>query len=154
MTVFFVDTSALAKRYVVEAGSTWVQSWTEPAAGHIIVICDITPVEMFSLLIRRQNERTLTAESVARLQTDFLVHVENDYLVVELDSDLCVQARDLVHRHRIRALNAIQLASAIRGVQTLQESIHFVSADENLLRAAASEGFITDNPNQHPEQAE
>lgn len=149
MTTFFVDTSALAKRYIIEQGSSWVQSWIEPAAGHIIIVCDITPIEMFSLMIRRQNEGIFTADAVAKLRVDFLVHLETEYLVVELDSNLCVQARDLVNRHRTRTLDAIQLASAIRASQILNEPIKFISADETLLKAAAAEGFIIDNPNAH-----
>ncbi|MEZ4672161.1 MAG: type II toxin-antitoxin system VapC family toxin [Anaerolineae bacterium] len=50
MTTYFVDTSALAKRYFSEAGSTWVQSWIEPAAGNTIVIAELALVEMRSVL--------------------------------------------------------------------------------------------------------
>jgi hypothetical protein len=47
-------------------------------------------------------------------------------------------------------LDAIQLACAIQAQKLLMVKMTFVSADNNLLSAALSEGFATDNPNLHP----
>jgi len=150
LTTFFIDTSAVAKRYLLEAGSTWVRSWIEPGAGHVIVIADLTPVEMFSVLARKRRENTLSASDLTIAQTDFLGHVEREYLSVSLDAPLLTQARILVNLYPLRALDATQLAAALRFTTMLGEPITFVSADNNLLAAAAAEGFATDNPLLHP----
>lgn len=150
MTTFLVDTSALAKRYLNEVGSLWVSSWIEPSAGHIIVIADSTPVEMFSLLARKKRENNITDSILLATQADFLLHVKEEYLTVDLDGLLLTQARTLVNRHPLRALDSIQLAAAWRASTLLNEPMTFVSADSNLLSAAAAEGFATDNPLLHP----
>jgi uncharacterized protein len=150
LTTFFVDTSALAKRYIIETGSTWIRSWIEPVAGNVIVASDITPVEMFSLFARREREGTLSPTLAAVMRQDYLAHVQNEYLSIGMNDNVLVQARDLVTRYLLRPPDAIQLASAIYGTNWLGEPMVFVCADQNLLFAAAGEGFTTDNPNGHP----
>jgi predicted nucleic acid-binding protein len=150
LTTFFVDTSSLAKRYVNEVGSTWVRNWTQPSADHVIVISELTTVEMISLLTRRVQEGTLAAAVETTLRSTFLLHVEKEYLPVPLEPPVLALARSLIPRHLLRALDAIQLASALKAVNTLSETMVFVSGDKLLLTAAATEGFATDDPNLHP----
>lgn len=38
MALYFLDTSALVKRYVAESGSAWVMALCDPASGHVVVI--------------------------------------------------------------------------------------------------------------------
>lgn len=150
MSVYFVDTSALAKRYLVETGSAWVRGWIEPAHGNVMVIAETTIVEMKSLLHRRQREGSLTALAAVALQNDFLLHAQKQYLRVSFDEHVLNLAGHMVDTYPLRALDAIQLASAIRGATILGDPTTFVSADHNLLQAAAAEGFTIDNPNAHP----
>lgn len=150
MTTYFVDTSALAKRYIFEAGSQWVQRWILPQAGHIIVIAELTTVEMFSLIARREQEGTLALTNALTLRTNFLYHTQHEYLTIPLESTVLTHSRNLVTIHPIRTLDAIQLACALHTAFLLQETIVFVSADNKLLSAAQSEGLIADNPLLHP----
>ena len=145
-----MDTSALAKRYLNEVGSTWLSTWIEPAAGHEIIVARLAETELFTLLARRQREGTLTAADAARLEADFLYHGEAEYFVVPLTDAVFDLARQLVQRHPLRTLDAIQLASALQVAQTLSEPLTFVTADRRLLVIAASEGFATENPSGHP----
>lgn len=150
MSTLFVDTSALAKRYLTETGSAWMRSVTSPVAGSVIVIAAVTTIEMFSLLARRVREGTLPGANATLLGNTFLLHVEGEYLTVPVDSRVLVQARDLVGRHPLRTLDAIQLASALRAGAILGEAITFISSDRNLLAAAGAEGLSTDDPLTHP----
>ena len=45
MAVYFLDTSAVVKRYVLETGTAWVQALTAPAAGHVLCVARITRPE-------------------------------------------------------------------------------------------------------------
>lgn len=45
MSFFFLDTSAVVKRYFQERGSAWMQSLTDPTHDHTFVIAQITIVE-------------------------------------------------------------------------------------------------------------
>ncbi len=151
MTVYFVDTSALAKRYLTnEVGAAWVASWLPLTTGNITVIADLTVVEMFSLLARRVRERTLISHLAVALGQTFLTHVEKEYLAFAQNAKVLDRARNLVNTYPLRALDAIQLSTALIALAELGEPITFVSADNNLSGAARSEGFSTDNPLLHP----
>ena len=63
MTHYFLDSSALAKRYVVEAGTHWVRSIMPGGAGHVILIAHITPVEIVSGTMRRKREGSISART-------------------------------------------------------------------------------------------
>jgi predicted nucleic acid-binding protein len=63
-------------------------------------------------------------------------------------------AVELIQRHPLRAYDAVQLATALRLNQVLQDNrlppLTFVSADEVLCDAARAEGASAENPNDHP----
>ncbi len=150
MSVFFADTSALAKRYVSETGSAWVRRWARPGHGNIVVISEVTIVELASALARLQRDGSLSPTAFLRLRNSFLVHTEREYLLVALRRRLLLRASRLVVSHPLRALDAIQLVCALEAVQAFGTTPTFVSADRNLLTAAAAEGLPTDDPNLHP----
>jgi uncharacterized protein len=150
LSYFFVDTSALSKRYVVEPGSTWVRNWTRPDTGNVIIISALTPVEGFAVFAWYRRERKITPTRHARLQAVFLAHIEREYLVINIDDAILEQARVLIDSYPLRALDAIQLASAQRAVILLGQSIIFITGDKILLNAAVGEGFSVDDPNTHP----
>ena len=105
---------------------------------------------MLSLMARRQREGNLSASALVRRQKSFLVHVQKYYTVRDIDADVLAQARQLVVRHPLRTLDAIQLASALTAQTVLGVRLTFISADARLLGIAASEGLATDDPNLHP----
>jgi hypothetical protein len=131
-------------------GSAWVLSWTLPQAGHVTVISELTSMEMFSLLARRQREKTLYPANTLTLQNIFMLHAGKEYLVVPIDANILAQARQLVTKHPLRTLDAIQLSCAVHAVNLLGTPMTFISSDKNLLAAAVAEGFQTDDPNVHP----
>lgn len=85
MSDYFVDTSGLAKRYVTELGSAWVRSWTDAKAGNTIVISGLAIVETVAALARRNRQGLLSDIAFSRLRSDFLLHVDYEYIVVALE---------------------------------------------------------------------
>jgi uncharacterized protein len=150
LILYYADTSALVKRYIAEVGSNWLISQVARASGNITVISEVTTVEMFSAFARRFREKRLSMSDLARQRADFLLHVEQEYLVVPLQTQVLEDARSLVGKYPLRTLDAIQLASAAHALQLLGTQLTIVSADRNLLTASAAEGFSTDDPNSHP----
>jgi predicted nucleic acid-binding protein len=145
---YFVDTSALAKRYLIESGSKWVISWIERSANNTIVISELTLVEMRSVFSKRLRGNFLSSANAAKLQTDFFAHVQRQYILVAIRSRILTKAGTLVDRYGLRTLDALQLASAIEASPAVvKRPIIFISGDNNLL--AAAEGFTVDNPNNH-----
>jgi uncharacterized protein len=150
LSIIFADTSTFAKRYVNETGSAWVRHLTEPNSGNIVLISELTTVEMISLFARRVRDGSLSTTIETSLREAFLVNVDKDYLAVSLDMMVLKSAQRLVRQHDVRTLDAIQLACALQAVSLLGEQIVFTCADNKLLGAASAEGFEIDNPILHP----
>jgi hypothetical protein len=56
VSIYFLDASALAKRYLVEIGTNWIRDICDPAQAHSIIASEITRVEL--LLLLRQDTVT------------------------------------------------------------------------------------------------
>lgn len=154
MSAFFVDSSVLVKRYLAETGSNWVLSWVLPSYANIIIVSDLTPVEIFSAFAKRRRMKEVSERRLPILQNEFMWHFTHEYLVTPLDSSILIQARQLVvtygTTHNLRAGDAVQLVSAQKAASILSQPITFLSADNDLLKVAAAEGFATDYPKLHP----
>jgi predicted nucleic acid-binding protein len=155
VNAYFLDTSALVKRYVPEIGSDWILSITDPATDNHLAISQITWVEVHSALARRLRDGSLSAQRfdliVQKVREDF----ENEYRVIDVDRTLIETATELVMQHPLRAYDSVQLASALRFQSTTllsqpETRLIFISADNRLLDIAQSEGLATDNPNNYP----
>ena len=44
MAVYFIDSSALVKRYISETGSTWILNLFNPSSNHEVLVASITGV--------------------------------------------------------------------------------------------------------------
>ena len=154
MTTYYVDASALIKRYVQETGTAWIRALVAPTAGHTLLTARITMVEVYSALARRRREGSVPAADCAIAAQAFAAHSVNDYDFVELDLNVVALVRNLLEQHPLRAYDAVQLASAFIANQALQAApllpLIFLSADDRLNAAAMAEGLSFDNPNFHP----
>ncbi|MFN8511395.1 MAG: type II toxin-antitoxin system VapC family toxin [Thermomicrobiales bacterium] len=152
MSHYFLDSSALLKRYVVEPGSRWIRALTSPAVGHELFVAAIVRVEAVSALARRRREGRLSALGARNLR--LLIERQIGRCIVAEANDAVLQrACDLLERHALRAYDAVQLASALESNDRLQARalapITFVSADQRLLAAASAEGLAVEDPNLH-----
>ncbi|MEG3846648.1 type II toxin-antitoxin system VapC family toxin [Microcoleus sp. herbarium19] len=154
VNAYFLDTSALVKRYVPEIGSDWILSITDPATNSDLAISQITWVEVHSAFARRLRDGSLSAERfdsiVQKVREDF----ENEYRVIDADRTLIETAGALVIQYPLRAYDSVQLASGLYVKSMLmsqpETQLIFVSADNRLLDIAQSAGFAIDNPNNYP----
>ena len=154
MPSYYFDTSALAKRYVVEVGSSWVQAVVAQESGQMIYTSVLAQPEIVSALQRRVREGTLEARKAQQLAQQVLVHMTQSYALAAITPPVITQACALLQRHALRAYDALHLACALavrEAIESQQLSIPvFVAADDELLAAAAAEGFPVDSPLQHP----
>jgi predicted nucleic acid-binding protein len=135
----YLDTSALVKLYVDEEGSPLVRSAVERA--EIVSTSAITYVEARAALVRRRHERALKTGDYRRIIRDLDADWDR-YLVVEITDSLIRGAAHLAEAHRLRAYDAVHLASAtvLRG--RLAEPVVFACWDLRLERAAKREGLV------------
>ena len=69
MSILFFDSSALVKRYLTEIGSTWVIDQTDPDSSNLIVVAEITRVEVAAALAaRHRTSGGITRMNIARKQ--------------------------------------------------------------------------------------
>jgi len=148
---FYLDASALAKRYVPEKGSPLVDIIfdTVPAKRmHVLIICT---AEVVSILVRKRNAGALSVlefgQAMANFQTEIIrVNTVNK---VSVTSRLVTGSFALIVAHSINATDAVTLKSAMAIARKLRsggDQLVVVASDLRLLRAAQAEGLLTFNP--------
>lgn len=152
MPSYFLDSSAIVKRYVLEAGSVWVADVMSLSAENVIHAVSITEVEVVAALTRRARAGSIDPAAarrlIARFRSDF-----NDYVqTVEVTSKLLSSAVHVAEDRGLRGYDAVQLAGALavnREAADLGLATTLVSADAELNAAAAAEGLAVEDPNRH-----
>lgn len=156
MSQYFLDSSALIKRYVPEVGTPWMRSIATPNAGNLILIAHITLAEIVSGAMRRKRDGSVSERTARAIRLLADRHASREYRVVGLTEAIVRRAQDLLEIHPLRAYDSIQLASAIESNSRLVTAglspLIFVSADSRLLDAATAERLAVDNPNLHPDE--
>jgi predicted nucleic acid-binding protein len=157
LSQYFLDASALVKRYMAEPGSAWVLSITEPVAQQAILLAEVTLVEAAAALAAKQRApQGISVETRDRALSRFLQDCDEHFLVVQMDRSMIDRAVDLTQRHRLRGYDAVQLAAALAANQELvdqrQSPLIFVASDHDLIAAAQAEGLATDNPLHYADQ--
>lgn len=154
VSAHFLDSSALAKRYVQETGSNWVNLLLTSPASEDRYISRIAHVEINAALARRRQAGALSASDVLLAQTALKQDMRLCLNVLEITPALIEEAATMADTHGLRAYDAVQLASALvlhRHRVTLGLApVVLVSADLELNAAAIAEGMTVDDPNQHP----
>jgi uncharacterized protein len=155
VAVYFLDSSAVVKRYLTEIGSPWMKGITDPAAGNNSWVCALAGVEVLAALYRRVRTGVLLLPQARRLDHVFRADLNTLFGVIEPEPGILGVAMRLVAIHPLRAYDAVQLATALYlrsqyAASSARLRPTFISADQNLARAAALEGLPTDDPNLHP----
>ena len=154
MSYFYLDSSALTKRYLPEKGTTWVRALTDPATGHTVAIAQITRVEVAAALASRHRvPNGLTLVERDNAVGLLLQHCDTEYYIVAWEATTISRAVTLTQNYRLRGYDAVQLATAlVMNEALLAAGLHgltLLSADDDLNAAAQAEGLATENPNDH-----
>ena len=141
---FYLDTSALVKRYIQEFGSDRIQEITSASDGLFISL--ITYVEVIAALSRRGKESSAMKSAMAQALSTFRDEFDQRaFRTVAPTKTLLLAASALAQKHYLRGYDAIQLASVIRVAELLRtqgiSDLVFVCADHELLHAAGSENI-------------
>jgi len=154
MPSYFLDSSSLVKRFAAETGTKWLIKLFKDKPLNRILAARITFVEVTSALARKAHSGEIASasesRSAKRLRRSFERRISN----VEITEILAANAADLARKHLLRGYDAIQLAAALQvsheRTSLALSPLVFVSGDNNLNVAAASEGLAIENPNDHP----
>lgn len=146
---YFLDSSAILKRYLVEQGGSYVGGLLNiPDA--VFYIAQIAAVEVASALTRqsisKQISRRRAQTAIAQFRDDRI----SVYRVIAVTDPLIEYAMQLAETHALRAYDAVQLATVLTIAKHVTSLIvTFVCADEALNKVAHTEGLAVENPNNH-----
>jgi len=154
VAVYFVETSALAKRSIAETGSVWLRALLDSSTGCSIYVVRVTAVEIIAALTRRERGGTLTPTDATTARQAFRSDLATTYQVIEVTSALANQAMLLAEQHGLRGYDAIQLAAGcevhVRYLAAGLPAVTFVSSDTEVNVAAVAAGLPIADPNAHP----
>ena len=143
MSRLFFDTSALIKLYHQEEGTDVVDELLLQDQPVIVVISDLTLIEMVSAFAKKVRTQAITKVAFTMVVTAF----EKDVRVFELiaiDQNVKSSAIQLLKIHGLerglRTLDALQLASALTANRRMPLDL-FVAADKTLHAVAKQESL-------------
>ena len=140
--VYYLDTSALVKRYVEEYGSEVIDNiFNDAYRGEKMIsfsywnIGEATVVFDKYERITRLNARKLLRELLREVKTLARLH---RILLIGVDPPILRKSIEIVLKHHIYIADALQIISAIESRSKL-----FVTADKKLASIAEAEGLNT-----------
>jgi len=128
----YCDTSAMAKRYVREAGR---EALMRALARRHVVSSVLMPLELHSAFSRRVRNGTLATVALPRLFQRVAADQQR-WTLIETTPEILAEAESLVEIHPLRTLDAIHVASARVFQQRMQMPVRFASADARQLLVA------------------
>lgn len=144
--ILYLDTSDLFKMYVRE--DDWPRPWDHISQAGYLASSRIAYVEARAAFMRAFTAERLTREGVSIDFAAYQVLLREfrrdwrDYIKIDLSPRLLTQAAELAEKHRLRAGDAIHLASGIRLRNLSVDEVQFSVADDDLKAAAIAEGFV------------
>ena len=136
----FLDTSALAKRYVQEPGSKELEELFDSITPEVL-ISNLAFVEFAAAMGRKLRdkaiERMKASKAIKELEEDWY----NVFAKIPLDESLAETAAALALEYSLKGADAVHLASAqVTSVEL------FVASDDRLIRVAKKMGIDSYNP--------
>ena len=114
MPIYFLDSSGIVKRYVLETGSIWIRSICLSAPIGTLYIAAIAGVETVAAITRRVLQGTTASGEAVSAIANLKYQLVSDYVSVEFNDSLQRAAMDLAGKHVLRGCDAVQLASVLQ----------------------------------------
>jgi predicted nucleic acid-binding protein len=148
---FFLDASALAKRYNPEVGTPLTNHLLTSVPLDRLYLFNVGIAEVMSVLVRKKNAGQLSAADYSQALVEFGTEIVSSRMVrkVVADNAVVTAALSLIEVHSINGTDAIVLRLALNLAPRLRATGHdvvLVASDQRLLRAAQAEGLLTFNP--------
>ena len=151
MNSFFLDASALAKRYSLEVGADRVDYLFDHMPPSSLMCLMLGVAEVVSVLVRRRNSDLLSPTAFAQGMINLKAEIvdADDFNVLPIDNSLIAAAMPLIEKHAVNATDAVILRLALDLATQLRinnNDLVLITCDQRLLRAAQTEGLVTFDP--------
>lgn len=148
---FYMDASALAKRYLLEKGHELVDEIFNNVPSTRIHFLNIGAGEILSVLVRKRNAGNLPIADFQQAVASFDAEIVHASAITRasVTTRLVAKSLSLILAHSINSTDALVLQSALviaRRLRRAGDDLVLVASDQRLLRAAQAEGLITFNP--------
>ena len=152
MYYFYLDASALTKRYTEEIGIDEIDFLFASVPLGRLLCLTIGAAEVFWTFVRKRNDGRITTvqfdKAVTLLKRE-VVNNQPDFRTISVPDSLVWNAMDLISIHSLNSVDAIVLRSALDTATELRntgDTLVLVASDQRLLRAARAEGLQVFNP--------
>ena len=112
MADYFLDSSAVVKRYINERGSEFIDGLVDLKHGNNVFLAQITRVEVASAFARRRKGKALADKDAAAALVSFTIELADIYLTIDITTDVVISATEIATKHALRGYDAVQLAAA------------------------------------------
>lgn len=153
--MLYLDSSALAKKYIREKGSEAIQQniMAQTGADAIPFTSILTYAEILSVFARKAKDSALSSREVRRARREF----ESDWAVglapLSLDASVLLLVRDILLHIQLKGSDAVHLASALwlrdaarTAASGRTSKLIFATSDTRLGKAALERGLEIFNP--------
>ena len=130
------DSSALAKRYVLEDGSGKIDHFLQNASQ--LGLCTILVPEIISGLNRRRREHVLSTGDYRTIKKQLMEDV-HDAVVLQITPAVISHSVKLLEANALRAMDSLHIACALEWQAEL-----FVTADRKQYKAAKNAGLLSE----------
>lgn len=144
MTVYYLESSALVKRYKSETGSDFVEELFEgKVAGELFVTSYLSVLEVNTVAARLLKAKLLERRQYEQLVASFAQDISAYALVVvPVINTLVHESLERLPDCPLRTADALQFSTAIRAKRGAgDQPFYLVSADKELGETCASQGL-------------
>lgn len=151
MDYYFLDASALAKRYIPEVGTSSFKELINRVQGSFFIILILAFGELMSIFVRKKNNKIISKTAYEQVIVEFEKEFLNnsEILIQSVTDELVKKSLSLIELYSINATDAIILESALRIANELREigdNLILITADIRLYDAARTSGLKVWNP--------
>ena len=152
MYYFYLDASALVKRYTRESGSDKMLFLFRNVPLARLSCLTIGAIEVFWICVRKRNDGRITdhqfERAVMHLRRE-VINNQSNFRKISVTDSLVWDSMDLIENHSLNSVDAMVLRSALDTATELRSTddrLVLVASDQRLLRAAHTEGLQIFNP--------
>ena len=149
MPIYYLDTSALMKRYWTETGSDVIAELFEGLGdSDALATSQLTVLEMNSALARFLESRQTTRGEYQRMLDQFARDIDDyGFKFMSIHNELVTEAVSVVREYSLRALDALHFTSAIAASELPgNQNLYMVSADRKIIEACVRHGMPSLDP--------
>ena len=149
---FYLDASALVKRYTREVGTDKINFLFANVSLARLKCLIISAVGVLWICVRKQNDGRITSRQFAQAVTHLrreVINRQSGFKTISVNDSSVWNSIDFMQTYSLNSINAIVLRSALdiaTELDDIGDTLVLVASDQRLLRAARAEGLQVFNP--------